>query len=136
MNPVLIFIRKHWPALAAGLVLIALVAWAYLFGVGVGTDRTAAHYKDVLAERDRVAAQELAQAIEEHQAQASAAMATERLHLEAQAKTNQQFKTITRTVTEYIHANPDLDSCGLDPVGLRYWNAANHGGAIDPAGNP
>ena len=56
-------LRRHWPMLAAFLALIALVAWAYLQGVSAGkTDRTA-HYEAILAERDRAAAQALADAL-------------------------------------------------------------------------
>jgi hypothetical protein len=132
----LLFVRKHWPALAAFLVMLGLVCWAYLQGVANGKAERTAYYEATLAERDRASAQALADALASAQAQAAEAMAAERAHLQAQAKTEQQFKTITRTVTEYVESKPDLNSCGLDPVGLCHWNSANRGGAGAAACNP
>lgn len=131
-------VRRHWPAIVAFVVLLALVCGAYLHGISTGNTRAVAHYEALLAERDRQAAEQLAQALAEAKAQADQAMAAERAHLQAQAKTEARFKTITRTVTEYVEKTPALAECGLDADGLRYWNAAN-GGGDDPdaeAGNP
>ena len=133
---ILEFIRKHWPALAAFLVMLCLVCWAYLQGQSIGKAECAAHYEAVLAERDRASAAALADALAAAHAQAQEALELERQHLAAQGKTDQQFKIITNTVKEYIHATPDLDRCGLDAIGLRYWNGANRGGIEAPAGNP
>ena len=134
----LLFVRKHWPALAAFLVMLGLVLWAYMQGMANGKAERAAYYEAILAERDRASAQALADALASANAQAAEAMAAERAHLQAQAKTEQQFRTITRTVTEYVDKTPALAECGLDADGLRYWNAANSGGAITDAeaGNP
>lgn len=126
----LLFVRKHWPALAAFLVMLGLVCWAYLQGMANGKTERTAYYEAILAERDR------ASALASAQAQAAEAMAAERAHLQAQAKTEQQFRTITKTVTEYVESKPDLNSCGLDPVGLCHWNSANRGGADAAACNP
>lgn len=133
---ILEFIRKHWPAIAAFLVMLALVCWAYLQGQSTGRAECTARYESILAERDRVSAQALADALAAAHAQAQEALEMERQHLAAQGKTDQQFKIITNTVKEYIHATPDLDRCGLDAIGLRYWNGANRGGITAPAGNP
>ena len=128
--------RKHWSGIAAMVVFILVVAWAFNQGVKTGKADRTTYYEAVLAERDRVSAKALTEALASHQAQAAEAMASERQHLTESAKTEQKFQTITRTVTEYIHANPILDACSLDAVGLRNWNAANRGGAIDPASHP
>lgn len=133
---ILEFIRKHWPAIAAFLVMLALVCWAYLQGQSTGRAECTARYESILAERDRVSAQALADALAAAHAQAQEALEMERQHLAAQGKTDQQFKIITNTVKEYIHATPDLDRCGLDAIGLRYWNGANRGGIAAPASNP
>ncbi len=119
--------RRHWPTLAAVVALIALVAWAYVQGVSAGKTERTAHYEAVLAERDRAAAQALADGLRQARAQATQAMAAERTHLNAQAKTEARFRTITKTVTEYVDKNPGLAGCGLDADGLRLWNAANDG---------
>ncbi len=132
----LLFVRKHWPALAAFLVMLCLVVWAYLQGMANGKAERTAYYEPILAERDRASAQALADALASANAQAAEAMAAERAHLQAQAKTETRFKTITRTVTEYVESKPDLNSCGLDPVGLCHWNSANRGGADAAACNP
>lgn len=136
MSAVLLFVRRHWPAIAAFLVMLAVVCWAYFQGVDTGKTERTAYYEAVLAERDRASAQALADAVAHANAQAAEAMAAEREHLKAQATTENNFRTITRTVTEYVKANPDLNSCGLDPVGLCYWNSANSGGANAAACNP
>ena len=133
---ILELIRKHWPAIAAFLVMLALVCWAYLQGQSTGRAECTARYESILAERDRVSAQALADALAAAHAQAQEALEMERQHLAAQGKTDQQFKIITNTVKEYIHATPDLDRCGLDAIGLRYWNGANRGGIAAPASNP
>ena len=133
---ILDFIRKHWPAIAAFLVMLALVCWAYLQGQATGKAERSAYYEAVLAERDRASAQALADVLASAHAQAQEAMAAERAHLEAQGKTEKQFKIITNTVKEYIHATPDLDRCGIDAIGLRYWNGANRGGIEASPGNP
>lgn len=129
-------LKHYWPAMAAGLVMLCIVAWAYTFGVSVGTSRAAAQHLAQIAERDRLSAQAMAAALHQAKADAQEAMAAERAHLQAQAKTEARFRVITETVKEYIHANPDLAGCGLDADGLRVWNEANRG-ADDPApGNP
>lgn len=133
---ILEFIRKHWPALAAFLVMLALVCWAYLQGQSIGKAECAAHYEAVLGERDRASAQALADVLAAAHAQAQEALDAERAHLEAQGKRDKEFKIITNTVKEYIHATPDMDRCGLDAIGLRYWNGANRGGLAAPASNP
>ena len=130
------FMRRHWPALAAFVVLLVLVCGAYLHGLRTGNDRATAHYEAQLAERDRQAAEQLAQALAEAQAQAQAAMEAERKHLAAQTKTETEFRVITEKVVEYVEKNPGTASCGLDADGLRIWNSANRGSAEGAARNP
>ncbi len=126
------FVRRHWSTLAVVALVVGLSTGAYLRGSSNATTRVTARYEAVLAERDRVAAQAMAQALEKARAQAVTAMVAERTHLQAQAKAEQQFRTITKTVTEYVDKTPGLDACMLDRVGLCLWNAANGGGG-DPA---
>lgn len=136
MTAVLMIIRQNWKAIGIALVLLVLSVTCYRAGISHGTDATAARYEARLAERDRVAAQAMAEAVEKANAQAAAAQAIERQHLAKQRATEQQFQTITRTVTEYVEKHPDLTGCGLDADGLRYWNAGNRGFADDRPGNP
>ena len=136
MPLVLNILRRHWPAIAAFLVMLAVVCWSYLQGKAVATAECQARYEAQLAERDRAAAAAMAAALEEAQAQARAAMEAERQHLEAQAKTDANFRVITNTVTEYIHAKPDVAACSLDADGLRIWNSAHRGAAPGAADHP
>ena len=122
------FARRHWPAFAAFAVLLVLVVGSYSYGNDIGNTRAVAHYEALLAERDRQAAEQLAQALAEAQAQAQAAMEAERKHLAAQTKTETEFRVITEKVIEYVEANPGTASCGLDADGLEIWNRANAGG--------
>ena len=136
MQLLLNFVRGHWAALAAFVVLLALVCGAYLHGISTGNTRAVAHYEAMLAERDRQAAEQLAQALAEAQAQAQAAMEAERKHLAAQTRTETEFRVITEKVVEYVEKNPGAASCGLDADGLRIWNSANRGRAEGASGNP
>lgn len=133
MNP---FFLMYWKQIAAGVVAILFVLGAYLHGVSVGTNDTAAEYEAKLSERDRAAAVAMAEALGKAHAQAQAAMEAERKHLQTQAKTEARFRGLTKTVKEYIYEKPSLADCGLDDIGLRYWNAANGGGATGEASNP
>ncbi len=121
------FLRRHWPALAAFVVMLAVVGWAYKRGGDVGREKQTARYERILAERDKEAAKQLADALNKAAANAKAALAAERAHLVRQRKTEARFKTITQTVTEYVEKTPSLAGCGLDADGLRLWNAANDG---------
>lgn len=131
-----LFFRRHWPAFAVAILLGGMGAAAYLWGSANATLRVTARYEAVLAERDRVATKAMADALSQARAQAVSAMAAERAHLQAQAKTEQQFRTITRTVTEYVDKTPGLNACQLDRVGLCLWNAANGGSGNAAACNP
>lgn len=43
----------------------------------------------------------------------------------------EQIRVVYRTIKEQAHENvqqhPEYNTCGLDPIGLRIWNAANEG---------
>lgn len=136
MSLILEFFRKHWPALAAFVVMLAVVGWAYKRGGDVGRQDRTAHYEGILAARDRDAAKQLADALDKAAANARAAMAAERAHLIRQKKTEARFKTITQTVTEYVDKTPALANCGLDADGLRFWNAANSGDDLATPDHP
>lgn len=136
MTILLTILRKHWPVLAAVLVLLALVVWSYMQGASAARAEVTAEYEQKLAERDRAAAAALAAALEQAQADVAAARAAERKHLQSQAQTEQQFRTITETVVQYVEKKPDLAACGLDADGLRYWNAAQRGGEPAPPERP
>jgi hypothetical protein len=128
--------RKHWSGIAAMVVFLIVVVWAYTQGVSNGKADRVAYYEPILAERDRASAQALTDALASANAQAAEAMAAERQHLIAQAKTDDRFKVITKTVKEYINETTDLDRCGLDADGVRNWNTANRGSDPAPATNP
>lgn len=132
----LALLRQYWPAIGAAVLLVALLAGARVSGIRSGTTSTTAHYEALLAERDRVAAAGMAKALQDSQAQAQAAMQAERSHLQTQAKADEQFKVITRTVTKYVATHPAVASCGLDPLGLRLWNDANRGASTGPPDHP
>lgn len=136
MNLILDFIRKHWPAFAAILVVAAVVTWSYFEGVADGQADCQAKYEAILAERDRVAALALKDALDAQRAQANEAMAAERQHLQNQAKTETAFRGLNKQVKDYVNAKPDITACRLDAVGLRYWNSANSGGDQSSAVNP
>lgn len=44
------------------------------------------------------------------------------------------FRTITQEVEKNVAENPAYLRCGLDAVGLCWWNAANRGDSLDSAG--
>lgn len=136
MSLILELFRKHWPALAAFVVMLAVVGWAYKRGGDARRQELTAHYERILAERDRATAKTLADALNQANAHAKAAMAAERAHLVRQKKTEARFKTITQTVTEYVDKTPALADCGLDAYGLRYWNAANGGDDLAASDRP
>lgn len=136
MTLIIDFIRKHWPAFAAILVVAAVVTWSYFEGVSDGQADCQAKYESILAERDRVAAEALKDALDAQRAQAVEAMAAERNHLQAQAKTETTFRGLNAQVKEYVNAKPDVVGCRLDAVGLRYWNSANRGSDQSSAANP
>ncbi len=127
MSLIIEFLRRHWPALAAFFVMLAVVGWAYYRGVSNGSSERTTYYERILSDRDRKAAKALADALAKADSDAKAALAAERAHLTRQRKTEARFKTITQTVTEYVQKTPSLAGCGLDANGLRLWNAANDG---------
>ncbi len=127
MRLVFEFLRRHWPALAAFVVMLAVVGWAFHRGKSIGSADRTTYYERILADRDRKAANALADALAKADANVKAALAAERADLVRHRKTEARFKTITQTVTEYVDKTPSLAGCGLDADGLRLWNAANDG---------
>jgi len=121
--------RRFAPQLILGIAILSVLAGVYFWGSSNGSARTSAHYQAIIAERDRAAAQALAQALEDERANARAAMDAERKQIEAKAKTEQQFEIITKTVTQYVEQTPSLSACVADPVFVRLWNSANRGSA-------
>ncbi len=136
MSLVFEFLRRHWPALAAFVVMLAVVGWAFHRGKSIGSAERTTYYERILADRDRKAANALADALAKADANVKAALAAERAHLVRQRKTEARFKTITQTVTEYVDKTPSLAGCGLDADGLRLWNAANDGDDRAAPGHP
>lgn len=55
-----------------------------------------------------------------------------------QEKTRERIRTVYRTITQEMEKNvaenPAYLHCGLDAVGLCWWNAANQGDSLDSAG--
>lgn len=121
--------RRFLPQIILALAILSVLAGVYLWGSSNGSARTSAHYQAIIAERDRAAAQALAQALEDERANARAAMEAERKQIEAKAKTEKQFEIITKTVTQYVEQTPSLSACVADPVFVRLWNSANRGAA-------
>lgn len=119
--------KALWGAVALFLAFTHVAA--YLAGAERATDRLTAKYEAHLAERDRAAAESMRKALDEQEARHKAAMDAERKALEQQAQRDDQFRTITKTVTRYVETHPDLNACGLDADGLRLWNEANRGAA-------
>jgi hypothetical protein len=55
-----------------------------------------------------------------------------------QEQTRERIRTVYRTITQEVEnnvaENPAYLRCGLDAVGLCWWNAANQGDSLDSAG--
>lgn len=136
MTLILLFLRKHWPAIGAILVLAGVVTWTYFEGVSDGESDCSAKYERILRDQERDANAALATALANANAQAKAALEAERAHLQAQAKTDSRFGLLTNNVKGYINATPTLARCGLDANGLRYWNDANRSGADTTTSHP
>ena len=123
------FILSNWRALALGLVVAGAYITGHHMGHNDGVESTEAKYLAEIAERDRAANDAMARAITEAQAQADAALATERQHMAEVQKTDTQFQIIEKTVTKYVERHPDSNRCTIDVDGLRAWNSANRGSA-------
>lgn len=136
MTLILLFLRKHWPAIGAILVLAGVVTWTYFEGVSDGESDCTVKYERILRDRETEEAARVATAMADAAAQAKAAMEAERAHLQAQAKTDSRFGLLTNNVKGYINATPTLARCGLDANGLRYWNDANRSSAGTSTSNP
>lgn len=126
-------IRRTYPVLAMGVIVVAMLAAAYGRGYVSGKRERTAYYAALLAEHNEQMANALADAMAKAEEQAARARAAERKHAEAEARLKQRQRTNTRVIREYISKTPGLDQCGLDADGLRHWNAAN---ANTPPGIP
>lgn len=128
--------RRFMPQIILAAVAMFILAAVYHFGASNARAAVTAHYEAILAEHERAAAQAMAKALEEQQQNAKAAMEAERMELEARAATEQQFKVITKTVTQYVQKNPDKPACTSDADFMRIWNSANSGAAAAPSHHP
>lgn len=115
-----------WLPVLVAVVLGVVAGFSFYTGYDYGVSTTAAEYTQQIAERDRIAAEEMAKAIDAAHQQAQAALEAERLNLAVAQHTDQQFKIITNTVTKYVETHPKANDCSLDVDGLRIWNSANH----------
>lgn len=130
-SAVFAFLRKFWPEFLIAGCVIALAMLGYQHGVHVTTAKWQADVAHIKQQEAEAQARAVAQAAADAKANAEAGFAAEREALQRQQATQDTYKTITNTVTRYVQSKPDLASCGLDPVGMCYWNAANAG--RDPA---
>lgn len=99
---------------------VASLALAYRVGSQHETNKTEAAKVPVLV-----------QAIQTHDAKASAAHQVEVKSTRAAAKTEATFQNINDKVLNYAQTHAGRDDCGLDADGLRLWQAANAN--ADPA---
>lgn len=116
---------EHWLPMLTTVVFGIVAFVSFNTGVDYGTRTTEYKYIQQLAERDRVAADELTKALAAAHEQAQAALEAERLNLAVSEHTNEQFKIITNTVTKYVETHPKPSTCDIDVDGLRLWNSAN-----------
>jgi hypothetical protein len=121
--------RRFLPHLIVTMIVAIVLGSVYFWGSNHGYIKAKAHYESIIAERDRKAAEALAQAIEDEKHNSKAAIIAERKYLEAKAATEAQFRVITETVTEYVQANPDRRECDAPADFVRVWNSANRGSA-------
>lgn len=122
-------IRRFAPQLIAVAVAAIVLGSVYFWGSSHGYTKAQVHYQGIIAERDRMAADAMAKAVEDEKANANAAIIAERKHLAAKAEAEAQFRVITETVTEYVQANPDRRECDASADFVRLWNSANRGSA-------
>ena len=116
---------EYWLPIITTVLIGIIAVTSFNTGVDYGTRNTEYQYGRQLAERDRIAADELSKALAAAHAQAQAALEAERLNLAVSEHTDQQFKIITNTVTKYVETHPKPNACDLDIDGLRLWNSAN-----------
>lgn len=110
--------------------IVIIAAWtsAAFFAGWEWRDRSC-DLASVTDQRDQAQAQTEAvvEAREDDKASQAVASEVEEDRVEAEAKTEDQFKIIYREVVRYVEANPDPMGCDLGPDGLRAWRAANAG---------
>lgn len=137
MNIALTLLKRFWPDLVLVSLAAVLAVLAYNHGHNVGTAEAQVEHAQEIERRDHAANEALAEALTKAAKDQADALAAERANIASEQKTETHFKTIIQTVTEYVHANPDIDSCGLDADGLRIWNSA-HGNPAEaaPAARP
>jgi hypothetical protein len=116
---------EYWLPIITTVMIGIIAATSFNTGVDYGTRNTEYQYVRQLAERDRIAADELSKALAAAHEQAQAALEAERLNLAVSEHTDQQFKIITNTVTKYVETHPKPSTCDIDVDGLRLWNSAN-----------
>lgn len=118
-------LSEYWFPILTTFTIGVLCVVSFDAGYDYGTRTTAYDYTQQLAERDRIAADAMAKALDEAHQQAQAALEAERLNLAVAEHTDQQFKIITNTVTKYVETHPKANTCDIDVDGLRLWNSAN-----------
>lgn len=126
---ILALVKRHWPALAAGIVAVLVLWGAYSFGASA----TAERYERKIADQAKAAADAMTEALrvqaEQSKANLAAAVAIERAHIIAQQAGQAFFNSLSEQVATYVEQTPTVRSCGLDADGLRIWTDANRGPA-------
>lgn len=137
MSKLLLLSGRQLPIVLGCFVICALMVMAYQRGHAHARQERNAYYSQLLAERDRAAAQASEDALKRLKREVDEAAALEREHLQAEIRRVQAQKVVTRVVKEYIDARPSLDHCRLDADGLRLWNARHTArGGSAPARRP
>lgn len=132
MNIALQLLKRFWPDLILVAIFAALSAVAYNHGHDVATAEAEARHAEEIREIDQAAAAAMKAALAKAAQDQADALQAERANIEAQAKTEDQFKIITNTVTRYVQANPNINTCSLDADALRLWNSAHGSPTASP----
>lgn len=136
MTIVLEFLKKAWPYLISGIVVIALFAFGLHWLHARDAVQFAAGQANVQQQWDNAKAAQAAAAASDAAVQAkaqventTAAESAAASDAQAQQQIQVVYRTITNTVTKYVHDHPAVAACGLDDDGLKLWNNANAGKA-------
>jgi cell division protein FtsL len=124
---------KKYEYLFICIVFLAVLVCAYGFGY---------HVRDLSAQRDQqtALANQAKQDNANTQWQLDVALTNAKTESDqavadatAHQKTVIEYRTITRTLTQYVQTHPDNPACDVDADGLRLWREANAANATAPS---
>lgn len=117
-----------------GYIVAGLLAFAALCGLGgvwegkrIGADEC----KAAQLEPQKAATTAMAVKADNQLANGQLALGSVTAAQKNQDQVKNNARTITKVVTKYVETHPDNSACILDADGLRIWNAANAGTAIN-----